>query len=155
MDPRMAKKALPTRTVNPLPFNDLDPHRFEDLVRNLIYDFRRWRTIEATGKGGSDDGFDVRAWEETSEIANLDEENADVGIHPMEGNLWKLQCKREKELGPTRITAIINEGATKTTRHTDTVSLLQLLFQNGRTMSFATTCARKASWNSISGENQN
>lgn len=28
-------------------FEDLDPHRFEDLVRELIYDFRDWQTIEA------------------------------------------------------------------------------------------------------------
>jgi hypothetical protein len=113
MDLSMAKKALPTRTVNPLPFQDLEPHRFEDLVRNLIYDFRRWRTIEATGKGGSDDGFDVRAWEVTSELANADEDNEAVGTHPMEGNLWKLQCKREKQLGPTKIKAIVNEGLDK------------------------------------------
>jgi hypothetical protein len=83
------------------------------LVRHLIYDFRSWRTIEATGKAGSDDGFDVRAWEVTSDVANVDEDEDDVGTHPMEGNLWKLQCKREKQLGPRRIKAIINEGFDK------------------------------------------
>jgi len=109
----MSKRANTTRTLNPLPFQDLDPHRFEDLVRNLIYDFRKWQTIEATGRGGSDEGFDVRAWEGTSEISNVDEENGQyeqVGAHPMEGNLWKIQCKRERHLGPAKVKRIINDG---------------------------------------------
>jgi hypothetical protein len=106
----MSKKPLATRTINPLPFQDLEPHRFEDLVRNLVYDFKNWRSIEATGKGGNDNGFDVRAWEEKGQIINVDENDDDFGVHPMEGNLWKLQCKREGQLGPTRIKAIINEG---------------------------------------------
>ena len=109
----MSKKASPTRTTNPLPFADLEPHRFEDLVRNLIYDFRTWRSIEATGRGGSDDGFDVRAREETSSISNRDQEDDEPGTHPMEGNLWKVQCKREKELGPARVKSIVNEGVDK------------------------------------------
>jgi hypothetical protein len=28
-------KPTPTKTLNPLPFQDLEPHRFEDLVRQL------------------------------------------------------------------------------------------------------------------------
>ena len=106
----MAKKPLPTRTINPLPFSDLEPHRFEDLVRNLIYDFKRWKSIEATGKAGSDDGFDVRAWEETREAPRLDEDENEPGVHPMEGNLWKIQCKRERQIGPSKIKTIITEG---------------------------------------------
>lgn len=34
---------LITRTMNPLPFQDLEPKRFEDLVRQLAYDFKPWR----------------------------------------------------------------------------------------------------------------
>lgn len=109
----MPKKATPTRTTNPLPFLDLEPHRFEDLVRNLIYEFRKWESIEATGRGGGDDGFDIRAWEEIGQFSNTDQENDEVGIHPMEGNLWKVQCKREKQLGPARVKAIVNEGVDK------------------------------------------
>ncbi len=29
-----------TRTYNLLPFQDLEPKRFEDLIRQLVYDFR-------------------------------------------------------------------------------------------------------------------
>ena len=54
---------LVTRTNNPLPFQDLEPKRFEDLVRQLAYDFRTWRSLEATGRAGSDDGFDARGLE--------------------------------------------------------------------------------------------
>jgi Restriction endonuclease len=109
----MTKKALPSRTTNPLPFLDLDPHRFEDLVRNLIYDFKRWKSIEATGRAGNDSGFDVRAWEETSDISNEGSEDDETGSHPMGGNLWKIQCKREKEVGPTKVKAIVKEGVDK------------------------------------------
>ena len=31
-------KPTPTRTLNPLPFDDLEPHRFEDLIRQLAYE---------------------------------------------------------------------------------------------------------------------
>jgi hypothetical protein len=53
-----------TRTINPLHFEDLEPHRFEDLIRQLVYDFREWESIEAIGRLGSDEGMDVRATEQ-------------------------------------------------------------------------------------------
>ena len=56
-----AKKVPIARTFAPIHFEDLDPHRFEDLIRELIYDFRDWQSIEATGRSGSDAGFDIRA----------------------------------------------------------------------------------------------
>jgi Restriction endonuclease len=109
---------MTNRILSPLHFEDMEPHRFEDLVRNLLYDFRDWQSIEATGRGGGDDGFDVRAWEKAEFITNQDEnpgnDNTDndntEGIHPMEGNLWMIQCKREKQLGPGRVEEIINEN---------------------------------------------
>ena len=58
----MAKPKV-TRTYGPIHFEDLDPHRFEDLVRELIYDYKDWQAIEATGRSGNDGGFDVRAYE--------------------------------------------------------------------------------------------
>lgn len=109
----MTKKAQTTKTINPLHFEDLEPHRFEDLVRNLIYDFKPWQSIEATGRGGSDDGFDIRAWESTKEIINRDDEGDEEGSVSVEGNTWMIQCKREKQLGPSRVKKIINEGVDK------------------------------------------
>lgn len=86
-----------TRTLGPIHFEDLDPHRFEDLIRQLAYDFRSWKSIESTGRGGADDGFDVRAFEEvkTPVIPLEDDVDAEDAPHPMEGNLWMIQCNRE------------------------------------------------------------
>lgn len=98
--------------MGPIHFEDLDPHRFEDLVRQLAYDFRRWRSIESTGRGGGDDGFDVRAYEEVRAPSQSTEEESegDEAPHPMEGNLWMIQCKREKAIGPKKLSAIIADG---------------------------------------------
>ncbi len=109
----MAKRAQPSKTINPLHFEDLEPHRFEDLVRNLIYDFKSWRSIEATGRGGNDDGFDIRAWESTKEITNKDDDDNEEGSIPIEGNLWMIQCKREKQIGPAKVKEIIQDGVQK------------------------------------------
>lgn len=107
----MAKPHI-TRTVGPIHFEDLDPHRFEDLIRQLAYDFRPWKSIESTGRGGADDGFDVRAFEEARVPATVmdDEADAEDIPHPMEGNLWMIQCKREKEVGPKKVATIISDG---------------------------------------------
>jgi hypothetical protein len=100
-----------TRTYGPIHFEDLDPHRFEDLVRELIYDYKDWQSIEATGRSGSDEGFDIRAYEKAATTSHA--ENEDDGeveeVHPMEGNLWMIQGKREKEISPKRVQAIIAE----------------------------------------------
>lgn len=66
-----------SRTVNPIHFEDLEPHRFEDLVRQLMYDFKNWRQLEASGKCGGDNFFD--------------------------DNIWLIQCKREKTINPSKI----------------------------------------------------
>lgn len=62
--------ALTTRTIGPLHLEDLEPHRFEDLARQMLYDFRQWRQLEATGRSGSDDGFDARGWEAVIDVSN-------------------------------------------------------------------------------------
>ena len=106
----MAKPHI-TRTLGPIHFEDLDPHRFEDLVRQLTYDFKQWQSIESTGRGGADDGFDVRAYEVLPPSTTPDDEDTqDDAPHPMEGNLWMIQCKREKELGPKRVEAIVSDA---------------------------------------------
>src|ERR1700732_1358199 len=103
-----------TKTLGPLHFEDLEPHRFEDLVRELVYDFKDWQSIEATGRGGSDDGFDIRAYERVSlperEPAEEEDEEGEDTPHPMEGNLWMFQCKRETSIGPTQVARIIEDG---------------------------------------------
>lgn len=99
-----------TRTLNPLPFQDLEPHRFEDLVRQLAYDYREWSELQATGRGGGDDGFDIRALERVARERSEDGEDADSGEETawLE-RVWAFQCKREKALGPKRMEVVIAE----------------------------------------------
>lgn len=106
----MAKPKI-TRTYGPIHFEDLEPHRFEDLIRELIYDYKEWRSIEATGRSGSDDGFDIRAYEKAEITSQTENENNEEieEIHPMEGNLWMIQGKREKEIGPKKIKTILSD----------------------------------------------
>jgi hypothetical protein len=101
----MAKKTNPTRTTGPLHFEDLEPHRFEDLVRRLIYDFRPWRQLEATGRTGSDQGFDARGFEITAvRTALRDEDDVDTPEDDvLEDRFWLIQCKREKSIPPKRL----------------------------------------------------
>jgi hypothetical protein len=100
-----------TRTYGPIHFEDLDPHRFEDLVRQLIYDFKDWQSIEATGRSGNDEGFDIRAYEKADIVTTSENENniEEEQVHPMEGNLWMIQGKREKEIGPKKIKTILSD----------------------------------------------
>src|SRR5260221_14087432 len=100
-----------TRTLNPLPFEHLDPKRFEDLARQLVYEFRLWRRLEATGRMGSDDGFDARGWEVVGDpSAGEDEADAEEeNLTRQQDRLWLVQCKREKTIGPTKMRAYLEE----------------------------------------------
>jgi len=102
-----------TRTMNPLHFEDLEPHRFEDLVRQLIYDFRQWKSLEATGRAGGDEGIDIRAVErapsyDVGELDQTDETPSEMESIESEGRLWIIQCKREHQIGPTKIRGIVS-----------------------------------------------
>ena len=104
--------ARATRTLNPLHFEDLEPHRFEDLVRQLAYDYRPWASIEATGRGGADDGIDIRAFEPSS--VPFPEEADEEDLPPLvdSGRLWIIQCKREKRIGPAQVRRYVQESVT-------------------------------------------
>jgi hypothetical protein len=99
-----------TRTVNPLQFDALEPKRFEDLVRQLLHDFRPWRQLEATGRSGSDDGFDARGWEvpDGSLADASSEEGEDAALAGARDRIWLVQCKRERAIGPTQLVRYLN-----------------------------------------------
>src|SRR3982074_725856 len=102
-----AMSATPTRTYNPLPFTALEPKRFEDLVRQLVYDFRPWRRLEATGRSGSDDGFHAPGLEivQTAELpacVDRDELDDDADAPSTPDRLWLIHCKRERTIGPAK-----------------------------------------------------
>lgn len=97
-----------TRTIGPLHFEDLEPKRFEDLVRQLVYDFKTWRRLEATGRAGSDDGFDARGYEIVmpEDIESTEEE---VDRASEADRLWLIQCKREKTITPAKLRSHLQE----------------------------------------------
>ncbi|MEJ7862730.1 MAG: hypothetical protein WKF90_13960 [Pyrinomonadaceae bacterium] len=102
--------ATVTKTLNPLHFEDLEPHRFEDLARQLIYDFRNWTSLEAVGRLGSDEGIDIRAIEQlvdTASVEELEDVEDDVIQNTLAERVWIIQCKREKSITPKKIEKII------------------------------------------------
>jgi len=101
-----------TKTLNPLPFQDLEPHRFEDLVRQIIYDLKNWRSLEPTGRLGSDDGYDARGLEITdinNEKEDADDDDEEESLNVSVDRLWQIQCKREKTITPVKIEKYIQE----------------------------------------------
>lgn len=103
--------------MNPLHFEDLEPHRFEDLVRQLIYDLRQWKSLEAIGRAGGDEGIDIRAFEkmqsyDTDEIEQIDDIPPAAEATEPESRLWIIQCKRERNMGPKKIRGIVTDNLT-------------------------------------------
>jgi hypothetical protein len=104
-------KVPPSKTLNPLHFEDLEPHRFEDLCRQLVYDLRDWTSIEALGRSGSDGGIDIRAIE--TEPASKDgsdgEQANDDASSLQKQRIWVIQCKRVKSITPKNVSEIVND----------------------------------------------
>ena len=102
----------PTKTTNPLHFEDLEPHRFEDLIRQLVYDFREWQSLEATGRKGGDEGFDARGWEvrpRPDEESDGDDETEHLTLTREQDRIWLIQCKREKSVTPKKLVGYLNQ----------------------------------------------
>ena len=103
------------RTIGPLHFEDLEPRRFEDLVRQLVYDFRPWRALEATGRSGSDDGFDARGFEivDGGEQAVVDDVDSlppgEIAETASNDRIWLIQCKREGAITPAKLRKYLTE----------------------------------------------
>ncbi|MGU3468829.1 restriction endonuclease [Methylobacterium sp. C33D] len=102
------------KTIGPLHLEDLEPHRFEDLVRQLLYDFRTWRDLEATGRSGSDEGFDARGWEIVGGVSPVyirgdDDVSPDEDDNDADDRQWLIQCKREKSISPAKLKAYLED----------------------------------------------
>ncbi|PJG50036.1 hypothetical protein CVM73_38530 [Bradyrhizobium forestalis] len=80
-----------------------------------MYDFRPWLRLEATGRAGSDDGFDVRGIEpgdattEEPDDTNDDDDESSAIDNPISERTWLIQCKREKTIGPTKLRKYLDE----------------------------------------------
>jgi len=101
--------AAVSRTFGPLHFEDLEPKRFEDLVRQLVYDFRPWRRLEATGRSGSDDGFDARGYEPVGALPELDDDDDESAVTGADDRLWLVQCKRERIITPKKLARYLDD----------------------------------------------
>jgi hypothetical protein len=110
------RKATATRTVNPLHFEDIEPHRFEDLIRQLAHSFRRWGRLEATGRLGKDEGTDIRGIEfvlpdNARREQQDDEEDFEEVTQPvLETREWRIQCKRYKVISQKLIREVVREA---------------------------------------------
>jgi hypothetical protein len=102
-----------SKTIGPIHFEDLEPKRFEDLVRQLAYDFKNWRRLEATGRAGSDDGFDARGYEIVAHAEPTDEESEGEETPLPPDRLWLIQCKREKSISPKKLSAYLDQTSLK------------------------------------------
>src|SRR5690554_2099819 len=102
--------ARTTRTLNPLHFEDLEPHRFEDLVRQLAYGYKQWRSLEATGRLGSDEGIDIRGVEVVPLNPEFLDNNDQEEEILVEDRLWVFQCKRYQRIYPKMMRQIVAEA---------------------------------------------
>jgi hypothetical protein len=110
-----------TKTIGQIHFEALETKRFEDLVRQLLYDFRNWRALEPTGRMGSDDGFDARGFETlTSYLEPLrddDEDPDETTVSIDEDRQWLIQCKREGRIPPSLLLKYLNEISEDERKH--------------------------------------
>jgi len=105
-----------SRTLNPLHFEDLEPHRFEDLIRQLAYGYRPWRYLDATGRLGRDGGTDIRGIEpvggKRQPVTVIEDDETDEELEPAiidDEREWLISCKRYKEIGPKEVRQIVAE----------------------------------------------
>ncbi len=100
-----------TKTLNPLPFEHLEPKRFEDLIRQLAYEFKNWRSLEATGRSGGDESYDIRGWEiiPGEQVDEEIEDNEEKTITNDIDRRWLIQCKREQRITPKKLESYFND----------------------------------------------
>jgi len=86
-------------------------------VRQLTYEFKPWRRLEATGRSGNDDGFDARGYEivarEAQPLESADEgetvEERSILSEGTSDRLWLIQCKRERAIGPKALVKYLDD----------------------------------------------
>jgi hypothetical protein len=84
-----------TGTAHQLPFDELEPHRLEDVVRELLWRWRPMSEVQAIGRAGSERGVDIRAYEAVTEG---------------DDRLWYVQVKRTGAIGPTVVETILDDA---------------------------------------------
>ena len=80
----------PTRTTNRLHFEDLEPHRFEDMAYEILFRQQDWSRIDNWGRSGLDDGIDIYC-------------------EDIKGQKWFCQCKRYKTITNEQVRTIVDK----------------------------------------------
>lgn len=80
----------PSRTTNKLHFEDLDPHRFEDMGYEILYRQQYWNRIDNWGRSGSDDGIDIYC-------------------EDCKKQKWFCQCKRYTKITKEEIQSVVDK----------------------------------------------
>jgi DNA-binding transcriptional ArsR family regulator len=92
-------------TSHPLHFEDLDPRSFEDLVRGLLSPRRSWKSLDAIGRVGGDEGTDIEGVEWVGVPANADSGEIPPGTAT---RTWRVQVKRHRSLSPAGLRRIVD-----------------------------------------------
>lgn len=92
--------AKPSRTINKLHFEDLDPGRFETLCLALIHRLKgsQWKELHHHGASGKDDGVDIYGVE-VIEAQDIKRER-----------IWFVQAKRYKTISKNSLQKVIDEA---------------------------------------------
>ena len=106
----------PTRTSNKLHFEDLEPHRFEDMGYELLYRLQKWNRIENWGRSGSDDGIDIYCEDNNKQK-------------------WFCQCKRYKEITKEQVQSVVDKIVTKNKNFQGSTILLIIACNLSKTIS--------------------
>ena len=104
------------RTINKLHFEDLDPHRFEDLVYDILFRNKSWNIIENWGKSGSDGGVDIYCEDST-------------------GQKWFCQCKRYKSISLKQTKSVVDKIINGNKNTNDCIILLVVACDISKTTS--------------------
>lgn len=105
---KLMKKPTVTRTSNRLPFQELDPRRFEDLIHALLYKSNRWRKLEHHGRLGNDGGKDIEAIESTADGSE---------------RRWVVQCKRYQSITSSECKGAVDSILAANSGHIDVLLL--------------------------------
>jgi hypothetical protein len=103
-----------THTYAPLHFEDLGAGRFEDLIRQLAYDWRDWKYLDTTGLLGSDGGVDISAIELIA-APGINDDDGEPSSQSVERD-WRIQCRRYKQVRPS-VAEAVAEGLIPDTDH--------------------------------------
>jgi hypothetical protein len=99
----------PSRTINRLHFDDLDPKRFEDLCLAIVFQIRPWADLRHYGRSGGDGGVDILAKERVAD-----------GVE----RSWWIQCRRYSRAPKAVLQEAIDDALSQATESPDVLLVI-------------------------------